>query len=401
MIAETTVRTVNDMTARWARAAVVEEGTALAAAGLWPLLALLAGPAAGPAREELADALGIDAEYAVREGCALLDALTKADGVDAAVSLWTQRTLELHAPWLRSLPLDAHGTLTGDADADARAMDEWVRRRTDGLIDKMPGPGGAGTLLRLASALLVRTTWHRPFDDFPWEATEGPWAGRRMTGLRRSGGDPERIRVHTTPDGALTSAEVAGDNGLDVHLLLGPPAMPGGEVLRHGVAALGGAYPTLSGTELADGAGPGVDVRTVTSWDRRPLASLTCVGFTVEADHDLLKRAELFGLASATDTSRGHFPGISPQPLAVSSARQAVTATFGPQGFRAAAATSIDLQLGSALRPQERAQLVSAVFDRPFGFLAVHRESGLVLVAGWVTDPDGWTERPPWIGEVW
>ncbi|MFJ9848259.1 serpin family protein [Streptomyces sp. NPDC101150] len=200
---------------------------------------------------------------------------------------------------------------------------------------------------------------------------------------------------------ALTSAEVSGGNGLDVHLLLGPPAMPGGEVLRHGVAALDGAYPALSGTELADGAGPGVGVRTVTSWDRRPLAKLTCVGFTVEADHDLLKRAELFGLASATDTSRGHFPGISPQPLAVSSARQAVTATFGPQGFRAAAATSIDLQLGSALRPQERAQLVSAVFDRPFGFLAVHRESGLVLVAGWVTDPDGWTERRPRVGEVW
>jgi hypothetical protein len=25
--------------------------------------------------------------------------------------------------------------------------------------------------------------------------------------------------------------------------------------------------------------------------------------------------------------------------------------------------------------------------DRPFGFLAVHRDTGLVLVAGWVTDP--------------
>jgi serine protease inhibitor len=31
---------------------------------------------------------------------------------------------------------------------------------------------------------------------------------------------------------------------------------------------------------------------------------------------------------------------------------------------------------------------VQAVFDRPFGFLAVHRHSRLVLMAGWVTDPE-------------
>lgn len=30
---------------------------------------------------------------------------------------------------------------------------------------------------------------------------------------------------------------------------------------------------------------------------------------------------------------------------------------------------------------------VEADFDRPFGFLAVHRTSRLVLAAGWVTEP--------------
>ncbi|MFJ8477243.1 hypothetical protein [Kitasatospora sp. NPDC094011] len=33
-------------------------------------------------------------------------------------------------------------------------------------------------------------------------------------------------------------------------------------------------------------------------------------------------------------------------------------------------------------------------FHRPFGFLAVHRLSGLVLAAGWVTEPD--TGVDPW-----
>ncbi|BCK67125.1 hypothetical protein Srufu_010780 [Streptomyces libani subsp. rufus] len=69
------------------------------------------------------------------------------------------------------------------------------------------------------------------------------------------------------------------------------------------------------------------------SYDGAPSLRLTTTGFTVGADHDLLERADLFGLATAADTSRGHFP------------------------------------------------------DRPFGFLAVHRASGLVLVAGWVATP--------------
>ena len=28
-------------------------------------------------------------------------------------------------------------------------------------------------------------------------------------------------------------------------------------------------------------------------------------------------------------------------------------------------------------------------FDRPFAYYAVHRDSGLILVAGWVSEPEG------------
>ncbi|KIZ15110.1 serpin family protein [Streptomyces natalensis] len=387
MIAATTVRAVNDLTARWAHRTVGERGTALTATGLWPLLALLATPAAGPAREELAAATGTDAGDAVREGAGLLTALAATDGVDAALGLWTRRALTLRPDWVAALPPAVHGELTGDAPTDRKALNAWVRRHTDGLIERMPVAADPATLLVLASALLVRTTWREPFRDVPLRPAEGPWAGREMTGLRRSGGDPEEIRVHRTPAGELTVAQVAGDNALDVQLLLGPSRMSGGEVLRHGVAALGGAYPVRSGTALSDGAGPGVRVSTVASWDGRPQAELCCAAFTVDAEHDLLEHAGLFGLATATDASRGHFPGISDRPLAVSAARQTVTATFGALGFRAAAVTAIGMRAGSALRPEKTSQVVSATFDRPFGFLARHRESGLVLVAGWVTDP--------------
>ncbi|MEU8995664.1 serpin family protein [Streptomyces caniferus] len=388
MVAARTVRAVNDMTARWAHEVVGERGTVLTAAGVWPLLALLAGPAAGPARKELAEALGTDAEHAVGEGGALLAALAAADGVDAAVALWARRTLALRPAWLESLPDGLRGELTGDTAADQGAMDAWARRHTEGLIERMPVRIGPGTVLVLASALLVRTTWEEPFREGPSRPSEGPWAGRELTALSRSGTDVEQVRVHGTPAGPLTAVRVAGDNGLDVHLLLGEPAVPGNEVLRHGVAALDGAYPAVSGAALTDAAGPGLRVTTVPSYDGAPCLDLTTTRFTVDAEHDLLDRAELFGLVTATDASRGHFPGMCEQPLAVSEARQAATATFGPLGFRAAAVTMVPFGLGSVPPPPPyRAQQISARYDRPFGFLAVHRASGLVLAAGWVTEP--------------
>jgi hypothetical protein len=38
------------------------------------------------------------------------------------------------------------------------------------------------------------------------------------------------------------------------------------------------------------------------------------------------------------------------------------------------------------LPPGHRARRIELVFDRPFGFIAAHRDTGLALVAGWVAD---------------
>lgn len=37
--------------------------------------------------------------------------------------------------------------------------------------------------------------------------------------------------------------------------------------------------------------------------------------------------------------------------------------------------------------PMERSKHLQVVLDRPFGFVAVHRETRLPIVAGWVADP--------------
>ncbi|OMI35920.1 serpin family protein [Streptomyces sparsogenes] len=387
-------RAVNAMTANWAEAAVGEAGTVLTAAGVWPALALLADAADGPARRELEAALGTGADSALAQGRGLLAALAELPGVGAALGLWTRAELPLRPEWPGRLPLDTHGTLTGDAGADLERMSAWAARHTDGLIEKMPPVVDPDTLLVLATALVVRTTWRRPFDPSVTAPRHGPWAGRTLAGLVRIGPLADELGVAHTPDGPLTVLRVDGEDGLDVHLLLGAEGAPGGQVLRAGVAAVGGAYPTTPGEALPLGTpAPGLTVGTVRSRDHTPALRVTAVPFTVNGEHDLLDHAPVFGLGSARSASSGHFPGISAVPLAISAARQSATATFGALGFRAAAVTALAAAPGGVPTPPPyEAKLVHASFDRPFGFLAVHRASGLVLMAGWVSEPEAYRD---------
>ncbi|MFI5945233.1 hypothetical protein ACIBCB_34030 [Streptomyces uncialis] len=68
------------------------------------------------------------------------------------------------------------------------------------------------------------------------------------------------------------------------------------------------------------------------------------------------------------------------------------TATFGPLGFRAAAVTAFSGVAGGVPRTRYLSTEVQVDFDRPFGFLAVHRATRLVLAAGWVGDPEPFHE---------
>ena len=71
---------------------------------------------------------------------------------------------------------------------------------------------------------------------------------------------------------------------------------------------------------------------------------------------------------------------------------QGVTVTFGAGGFKAAAVTMFRTGYGAA--PVEAAELY-VTFDRPFAFAARHRPSGLVLLAGWVAEPEEWPREVP------
>ncbi|MFD5877586.1 serpin family protein [Streptomyces yangpuensis] len=386
-VATTTVRAVNALTARWADAS--EGGTVFSAAGVWPLLAHLADGAEGVARAELAEVLGLPAGQAAHAARELLAAMDAMRGLETGLGLWTKRTLQLREEWAAGLPADAHGVLTGDPVADGRALDAWAVKRTGGLIDGMPVTLTEDTQMVLASALTLRTRWLRPFHETALETAYEPWATKPRLGLWRSTAVLDRVGVAQTPGGYVTELKVLGNNALDVHLLLGEEGMRPGQVLGAGVDILAGRRAVVPGPRLPFGnVGPGLRVARV----RRtrpvpPSLEVTTAAYDVNASHDLLALHRLFGLTTARDTSRGHFPGISDFPLAIGSAQQNTMAKFGALGFEAAAVTAFGA-VGAGI-PDLRyvTTRISAAFDRPFGFLALHRHTRLVLTAGWVTDP--------------
>ncbi|MEV5435560.1 serpin family protein [Streptomyces sp. NPDC052682] len=389
-----TIRAVNGLTARWA--AEVSGGTVFSAAGVWPLLGFLADGAGGGARRELAEAVGLPADRAAAAAREVLAAAGALRGLETALGLWTQRTLELREAWQARLPAEAHGVLTGDPAADQQALDAWAVERTGGLVERMPVAVRPDTEMVLASALALRTRWLRPFEETALTPEGGPWADRTLQGLWRPSRVLDRVGVADTPRGHVTELKVLGDNALDVHLLLGEEGMTPGQVLAAGVDLLARRHPVVAGPQLPYGeVGPGLRVRR----ERRmtpepPTLDVTTVAYGVTADHNLLEHHALFGLTTARLDLPGHFPGISALPLYVGSAGQSALARFGARGFEAAAVTVIEMAAAGGAPPPLRylTTTVEAVFDRPFGFLALHRHSRLVLAAGWVTDPEPFPE---------
>ncbi|SEG17650.1 Serine protease inhibitor [Actinacidiphila yanglinensis] len=388
-----TVDAVNALSARWAsRFTAPEEGTAFGAVGLWPLLAFLAGAAReGAVRDELADAVGVGADEAPDRGRAVMTALDGQPGLSTALGVWTREQVRLHQQWVARLPPGTLGRLTGDPAADRAALDAWAARRTRGLIPAMPVVSGPAVMMVLASALTVRTRWQRAFTPSPLRAASGPWAGRTdLPGLTRSGPDLDEVRVAEAPGGPLTVYEVRGDNGIDVHLLLGAPDAVPGAVLDAGVRVLAGECATVPGSRLPAGRpGPGLTLGEIDAAEPLDRIRLDTAPFRIGAEHDLLGRPALFGLAAAaTADERGHFPGATGFPLVIGQARQAVRAEFGAEGFEAAAVTALAMPPGGAPPASAyRARLLRADLTRPFGFLAVRRADRLVLTAGWVPVP--------------
>ncbi|MBB5915797.1 hypothetical protein BJY24_004709 [Nocardia transvalensis] len=371
------VAAANTLTRRWCAVAGTGDFV-LSGCGVWPLLGLLATAANAPARTELAAAVGLSADDAHEAALRLLAELDEAETVSGALGVWVREDVELRAEWARSLPEGVVEKLTGQP-----ALDAWADRRTGGLIDRFPLTVTADTLLVLATAIVARTPWLQPFDDDVLEPGAGPWRGHRGPGLSRFSSDLGDAALLDAAE-PVTRVTVRGRHDLDVHLLLGDGAP--GDILGAGLDALDGSIDARTALPIGT-EGPGLVVR-----ETRALADTVRIQvppFVIRSSHDLLRHADLFGLRTASDDGAGRFPAISQTPLYVADAAQDALARFTREGFEAAAVTAVAMARAAGVPRPRRVTEISATFDRPFGFLAVHRPTGLVIVAGWVADPPG------------
>lgn len=381
------VQAVNTLTSRWARE-LPPGNTVVSGLGLWPLLALLATAADEPGRAELAEAAGVDADGAANRAVDLINTIDGSADLHAALGVWVHDQLKLSEQYDAVVPAALSGALTGDLAADKAKLDAWAAEHTDGLIREMPLEVTPDLAVVLASALSLRTTWTRPFKEQIKRQYDGPWAGGSWHWLERSDRDLDTVRLHP---GGLTVITVQGEADVDVLLGIGAPQTAQPDVLAGLLAASykpaegepGGSLVQQGqpGQEIAPGIKVGLTQSSV------PEAKLSLPSFSVTAEHDLLAQRELFGLGTvSTDPGRtGHFSAISPEPLVVGQAKQTVLARFFATGFEAAAVTAIGLMRTSM--PTNQARRLDVELTRPFGFVAVHRDSRLPIVAGWIDQP--------------
>lgn len=400
------VAAVNRMTAQWLRDGAHSsrspqssdsrdgESSLFCAPAVWPLLALLTDAAEGRARDELEHALGLPASDSRTAALETLDILRGMPAVRSALGIWLDERFPLREAWRSGLPLGTLGLLTGDPGIDSPMLDAWARQHTDDLVAAMPAHPAPETGLLLATAMTVRTRWVRPFEDwnFPLECEAGPWRGRRIHPLRRVSRVLDRVTVVATDFGDITCLELLGQEGISVDLVMGEEGRPAGDVLQGGLKARARKRRGRRGADLPVGTtAPGLVVEHVSDDEPDDRLLILVPRFRISAAQDLLAQPDVFGLRTATDASRGHFPAIGSEPLAVSQAVQGAVADFTAEGFQAAAVTAAGaVASGAGPRPHGAARRVKQVrieFDRPFGFVAYHRTTELILAVGWVAEP--------------
>lgn len=395
---ETVVAAVNRLTARWLHQQRDGAPAVLTGLGVWPLLVALQQGATGKGAAALAAVTAAAGDHlvpALREFHAILK---ESPSLHAALGVWAGHRLRLNPDWVAALPRGTTGRLSGDTTADRELLDAWASEHTGGLVRQFPVAVEEEADLVMASALGVRARWREPFRAEPQSFLAGPWSGNRTwQGLTRSGSDLSPLRVWDT---AVTTLRVAGADDTDVVLVMGEEGRSPADVLLDGMDTLEASSGFTTAADLPVGrVAPGVEVRMVPSAqpDPEPVLRVTTVAFDVAADHDLLADASLFGLESTLNANTSPLTAVTvadDPPVVVSKAAQRAVARFSAVGFEAAAvtATAMVARAGIPVADRGMRRVVWAVFNRPFGYLAVHRPTGLVAVAGWVSEPAHWPD---------
>ncbi|MEZ0446795.1 serpin family protein [Cellulomonas sp. ICMP 17802] len=359
---------------------LAEHGTA-SPLGLWLLLALVAPLADGPARAELEDVLGTDADDAARRAGELVAGPHPA--VASALAVWAQQALldrDRFDAWAAALPPAAEaGPVPSRADAD-----RWVAAHTNDLVRSFPVRVDAATALVLVSALATRVSWLEPFDEVGAARLGGEFGARVTTALQASPGRHESYLAQTQAAG-LVGVQVAGSSdGLRVFSVIAAPEVAPADV--HGAAGeiAQGLARRASLFDVPLGPGHAWEVTEAAEQGHGGPALRESVGAVLPAwdAESSLDLAGAEGMAAAFATlGRLLRPEYRPGRF---QARQVTVAAFSREGFEAASVTAVAMRAGSAPEPVVvRHRRATIRFQRPYAVLAVATGSVPDVARGW------------------
>ena len=334
-------------------------------------LGMLLEAARGTTREELASVLRVPLpeERAAPAFQSVLADLAPGPGsrhrLALANALWTARQLSFRPGFAESLGLHfgaraAEADFASDPERARRRVNAWGRRHTWGVVEEVLPAGSVHELTAfvLANAVYFKGRWARPF---PREATaERPFRLADGTVVDTPTMAVEgTFRVASRPGLTLVELPYEGD---ETALLVAVPDDPAG------LASLEAALTPELLVDWVDALGP-------------EHVALAFPRFRTRSRLDLEAPLAATGMPTAFvpfDADLSGAVGL-PGETFVEQVLQAAEIRVDERGTEAAAVTAVTVAITSAPPP--------LAVDRPFLYLLRHRETGLVLFLGRMTDP--------------
>ena len=370
------VEASNNLTSKYVEFFPQHENSVFSGSCAYILLLMALIGAQGKARKELEDSLNVPKEAAIDSLRTILK-LVEVEGMTSASGLWTKSNIPLKTNYCDAVA----PTTVAHLPRDLNALHKWVSTKTGGLIQEFPIAFSKDTLMALATTILAMSDWAKPFEE-----TFDHWSGQDdlCDWLYQHDSELDRAALITKSDMTISRLICESKGGFDVHLIAGNEHAAPSDVLRIGIETLAGDAKIITGSQMHEGMKGGcLNVARENTTEPKKRLQISLPVFEVTATHDLTQQAEIFGLISAMDNSRGHFPDISDDPLAVETVKQVTKANFSADGFKAAAVTAMGIRAGG-IPETFPATIIKLNFNYPFGFLVVERQSRLVAFAGWI-----------------
>ncbi len=279
--------------------------------------------------------------------------------VTVAGRLWPATTASPDQAWIDLLAAE-HGVGVEAIDvtqgeASRQRVNQWVGERTNGLIPSLLPAGfiDDNTVLVLTDAVYFKAQWRTIFGKY------GPESG-----------DFTRLDGSTVTTSYLVDLEQPGPRGA------------GDGYVGAEIPYLGDDYTMLL---IVPDEGRFAEIRDRLSVD---LVAEIDAGFTPGSyelrlpEWETTSSIDLLAWLADRDIAPGSFPAISPGAF-LGGAVHGADITVDDVGTEAAAATALGFDESGPPEPE----LVVAA-DRPFLYLVRHVDSGAVLFAGQVTDPE-------------